>query len=323
MAATAKNAKKTTKPAPAAKPAGAKKPAMSADPTFSEGADPLAAAPVSVVSLPTLLGAVETKLPDDVNAIAERLLSDYRPRLFAIPPERVDTPRVDLNAVGLALLNVHALADAPPLKSLYAAAAERGEFNIENLDHLKNLGFILLHAYRLAEAEGAFNTEAKIPAAIDKESAQVESRIQRVCEHYFLDDSVIGPTLRRLSSGTGYLDRAYDLLGYADIYETKKAIVSQDPVHYRPTDLADARRLASQILAALGGAMNPSARDAYDLLVRAWTFTRPVYFEVQELGLRFLRYDPKRDERFPSLFVVGRAGGGRRKQKKDEPAPAP
>lgn len=325
MAATTKK----PKPAPAKKaaskpkPAPAKKPAKASDPTFVVGSDPLAAAPLSMTSLPGLAASFDAVPVDYLPKEAEDILENYRARLLAIPPDRVDTPRVDVDAVGIALLGVHATTQIPPLRALYEKAAEQGEFLIENLEHLKNVGLMLLHTYRLAEQEGAFNTDAKIPAAVDKESAQVESRIQRVCEHYFLDDSVIGPTLRRLSSGTGYLDRAYDLLGYADIYESKKAVVSQDPVHYRPTDLADARRLAAQILAALGGRMSPNARDAYDLMVRAWTFARPVYFEVQELGLRFLRYDPKREERFPSLYVVGRAGVGRRKAKKEEGAPAP
>ena len=53
--------------------------------------------------------AIEPKPADDAPQVAEALLNDYRARLLAIPPERVDTPRVDLNAIGLALLGVHAL----------------------------------------------------------------------------------------------------------------------------------------------------------------------------------------------------------------------
>jgi hypothetical protein len=127
-----------------------------------------------------------------------------------------------------------------------------------------------------------------------------------------------GPILRRLSPGTGFLDRANDLLGYAEIYASKKDIVSKDPVHYRATDVADAKRMAGQILAALGAGMTPAAREWYDVLRRGWTLLRPVYREVQELGLRFLRLDPRREERFPSLFVMGRTGQGRKRTKKDE-----
>jgi hypothetical protein len=117
------------------------------------------------------------------------------------------------------------------------------------------------------------------------------------------------------------VDRACDLLGYADIYQAKRDIISADPVHYKPADLADARRLAAQILSALGTAMSPQAREAYDRVQRAWTLAKPLYFEVRELGLRFLRYDPQREARFPSLYVVGRTDQGRKRTKKEAEAP--
>ncbi|XYI00196.1 hypothetical protein ACMHYB_10785 [Sorangium sp. So ce1128] len=289
---------------------------------FVPGTDPLAFAPPVVTTLSAQLAGFTAEPHGYDPKLAEDLVAAYRPRLTAITPERLEVPRVDVESVSRALLTVHALTQAPPLLALYRGAAAQGEFQLDNLDHLKALALILLHAYRQADAAGAFTSGAKLSAALDKESAEVESRLQKVCEHFFGDDPEIGPVLRRLSAGTGYLDRAYDLLGYADIYQAKHDVVSTDPVHYRATDLADARRLASQMLAVLGAALSPKAREAYDLLQRAWTLARPLYVEVQELGLRFLRYDPQRDARFPSLYVVGRAGQGRKRTKKEAAAPA-
>jgi hypothetical protein len=301
-----------------------RKPSTQQDPApvFVPGSDPLAVAPPTVANIAAQLAGFTPEPQAYDPEIAEDLIPVYRPRLSAIVPDRLDVPRLDVEPVCRVLLTVHALTQAPPLLSRYQAAAAQGEFQIENLDHLKSLALVLLHAYRLADAAGAFNTAAKLPAALDKESAEVEARIQKVCEHFFGEDTEIGPILRRLSPGTSYIDRAYDLLGYADIYQAKRDLVSKDPVFYRATDLADARRLAGQILTALGAAMTPKAREAYDLVQRAWTLLRPVYFEVQELGLRFLRYDPQRDARFPSLYVVGRTGQGRKKGKKEEAPPA-
>jgi hypothetical protein len=39
-------------------------------------------------------------------------------------------------------------------------------------------------------------------------------------------------------------------------------------------------------------------------------------FEVREAGRFLLRYDPRREERFPSLYAVGRGGGPKKKGKK-------
>ncbi|KYF83449.1 hypothetical protein BE11_40425, partial [Sorangium cellulosum] len=288
---------------------------------FVPGTDPLAFAPPVVATLSAQLAGFTAEPHGYDPGLAEELVAAYRPRLTAIAPDRLEVPRVDIESVSRALLTVHALTQAPPLLALYRSAAAQGEFQIDNLDHLKALALILLHAYRQADAAGAFSSGAKLSAALDKESAEVESRLQKVCEHFFGDDPELGPVLRRLSAGTGYLDRAYDLLGYADIYQAKHDIVASDPVHYRATDLADARRLASQMLVVLGAALSPKAREAYDLLQRAWTLAKPLYVEVQELGLRFLRYDPQRDARFPSLYVVGRAGQGRKRTKKEQAAP--
>lgn len=149
--------------------------------------------------------------------------------------------------------------------------------------------------------------------------------MQSVTEHNLGDHPVHGVLLDVLRPGTSYLDRANDLLGYAKVYEAELAVVSKD-TKYKPTHLTDARRMAGEILAALSAAMNPKAREWYDLLQRAWTLTTKMYFEVQEAGTFLLRYDPQREERFPSLFVVGRPGVGQKKGKKtagavDEGAP--
>ncbi|WP_437588473.1 hypothetical protein [Sorangium sp. So ce1000] len=288
---------------------------------FVPGTDPLAFAPPAVTTVAAQLAGFTAEPQGYDPEVAEELVAAYRPRLTAITPDRLDVPRIDIEPVCRVLLTVHALTQAPPLLSLYEGAAAQGEFHLDNLDHLKAVALLMLHAYRQADAAGAFTSGAKLSAALDKESAEVESRLQKVCEHFFGDDPEVGPVLRRLSPGTGYLDRAYDLLGYADIYQAKLDVVSKDPVHYRATDVADARRLAAQILAVLGAALSPKAREAYDLLQRAWTLAKPLYTEVQELGLRFLRYDPQREARLPSLYVVGRAGQGRKRTRREPAAP--
>jgi hypothetical protein len=287
-------------------------------PAFVAGTDPLAVAPPAIVNLATELSTLTLEpIPFDPD-VAQAFLETYRSRLNAIGADRLEVARVDVDAVGRALLSVSALVEVPSMRALYERAAESGEFFLENLSHLKALSFIVQLAYRKVDAAGAFATTAKIPPELDQVSAEVEARMQKTAEHYFKEDPEIGPILRRLSPGTGFLDRANDLLGYAEIYASKKDIVSKDPVHYRATDVADAKRMAGQILAALGAGMTPAAREWYDVLRRGWTLLRPVYREVQELGLRFLRLDPRREERFPSLFVMGRAGQGRKRTKKDE-----
>lgn len=303
-----------------------KTPEKSADAVslFQAGTDPLAIVPASITGIvPALAGFGAEPATFDV-AAAEAYEAAYADRLRAIAPDRIRILRLDADAVCGAALAVYSLTQAPPLLARYKAIADAGSFALANLDHLKALSFIVLDTRRRAAGAGAFASSAKVPAALDEESAQVETRMEKVSEHHLWDDPEVGPMVRSLHPGTSYQDRAYDLLGYADIYALRPAVVSTDATHYRASDVADARRLAGQILAALSSAMSPQARSWYDTSQRAWTLLEPIYNEVRDLGLWLLRSDPLRHQRFPSLYVVGRASTGRRKAKGDEAAkPAP
>lgn len=316
--------KKRPQPKPAAKPKPKQSKQNPADPpTYQPGSDPLAVVPTSVTSIvPALSGWAPTPAAFDV-ALAEAYERDYAARLEAIAPNRIRILRLDADAVCGTALTVHSLTQAPAILARYEAAAEAGEFLLDNLDHLRALPFIVLDARRRAAAAGAFATNAKLPTAVEQESAQVEARMEKVCEHLYWDDPELGPLVQALHPGKSYLDRAYDLLGYADIYDQRRDAVSSDPVHYRATDAADARRLAGQILATLSATMSPQARKWYDMMQRAWTLLEVVYDEVREMGLRFLRSDPLREQRLPSLYVVGRASTGRKKAKKADGAGKP
>ena len=73
------------------------------------------------------------------------------PRLSAIASDRLDTPRVDVNAVSRTALGAHVLTEAP-LDALHHSATDHGEFDLASLGHLENDALVLLLAYGLAEA---------------------------------------------------------------------------------------------------------------------------------------------------------------------------
>lgn len=283
---------------------------------YTSGADPLAVAPSAVAGSASALAAFVPMAAAYDAVVAKALVEAYRPRLAAIDPGRIIPPRLDVDAASRALLSVHATLTQVPglyaqLEQLHAAK----QLDIACVDDLKEVAFVVMFAQREAAEAGAFKSTAKITEALDSASAKLEGEMQSVCEHNLLDHPVHGPILAILSPGTSYLDRANDLLGYAKIYEAAAGIISKD-TKYEPTHVADARKLAGEILAALSKAMTPQAREWYDLLQRAWTLAVKMYFEVQEAGTFLLRYDPRRGERFPSLYAVGRPGVGQKKGKK-------
>lgn len=305
-------AKNTSKPQASV---SIEKSASPATKIHTPGADPLAVAPPAVASAAASLAAFVPAAATYDAVLAKGLVEAYRSRLAAIDPKRIITPRLDVNVASGVLLSVHATATQAPglyaqLEQLHAAK----QIDIASVDDLKGVTFVLMFAHREATEAGAFKSTAKISEALDRDSSAIESEMQRVCEHNLSDHPDHGPVLDQLRPGISYLDRANDLLGYAKIYEAALEVVSKD-TKYKPTHVADARRLAGEILAALSAAMTPKAREWYDLLQRAWTLVTKIYFEVQQAGTFLLRYDPRRGERFPSLYAAAR-GGGPKKGKK-------
>lgn len=289
--------------------------------TFPPGADPMTVAPAAIANAAAALASFSPIAATYDAVLAKGLVDTYRPRLAAIHPAHVITPRLDVDAAARALLSVHAtVTQAPGLHAQLQQLDAAKLLDLASVDSLKDLAFVVMYAQREATEAGAFKSTAKISAALDEASAKLEGQMQKICEHNFGDHPEHSVVLDQLRPGTSYLDRANDLLGYAKIYEAELAVVAKD-TKYESTHVADARKLAGEILAALSAAMSPKAREWYDVLQRAWTLTAKVYFEVQEAGTFLLRYDPRRAERFPSLYAVAR-GGGPKKSKKPKSAEA-
>lgn len=282
---------------------------------------PTALAPPFVLSAAASYAGFTPQPPAYEPAAAATFLAAFRPRLDAIAPADLLIPRLDIRAASLAALGVYTfVAQAPGVLARFQKQATIGEFDIANVEGLKAVSFLVFFTHAQAEAAGAFATDAKVPASLMQEAIEVEGRMQELCEYKFKRDPKIAPLLALLRPGSGYRDIAGDLLGYANIYVTNPKEVASETTNYVATDVADARRIAGDILAHLSAAMSPKAREAYELMQRVWTLLVQIYFEVQEVGMCLLRRDPKRDERFPSLYAAGKSGRPKKKKKKDEAA---
>ena len=285
---------------------------------------PTALAPPIVLSAAASYAGFTPKPPAYDPAAAAAFLAAFRPRLDAIAAADLLVPRLDIRAAALAALGVYAfVAQAPGVLARFQKQATIGEFDIASVEGLKAASFLVFLTHAQAEAAGAFATDAKVPARLMQEAIEVEARMQELCEYKFKRDPKIAPLLALLRPGSGYRDIAGDLLGYADIYVKKPKEVASETTNYLATDVADARRIAGDILAHLSAAMSPKAREAYELMQRVWTLLVQIYFEVQEVGTCLLRRDPKRDEWFPSLYAAGKTGRPRKKKKDEAPEAAP
>lgn len=59
------------------------------------------------------------------------------------------------------------------------------KIEIANIETLKVTAFIVLYAHAQAEAAGALQTDAKVPASLVQEGIELEARMQELCEYKF------------------------------------------------------------------------------------------------------------------------------------------
>ncbi|WP_437739437.1 hypothetical protein WMF39_27310 [Sorangium sp. So ce1504] len=247
-------------------------------------------------------------------AAGKKALEALAPALDRLSEPELITVRIDVEAATYAALGVVGFVSSPDVRARFARLP-REEFDVTHVDELELACFAVLHALAEARAAGALETEARLPIALVTEGLEVEARMQALCEYQLADDPAIKPELDRLRPGTGHRDLANDLLGYARIYELRADVVKADPKHYRADDAARARELAGAMIQKLSTAMTPRARQAFDRYVRVWTLLCLRYEEVRAAALWLWRKNSRIQERFPSLFAVGRPNSARSSRK--------
>ncbi len=245
---------------------------------------------------------------------AKAYFEAYRARIEPISEAQFAFVRLDAESAAFAGLRVDKLIRTTTLQARFKKQHDVGEFDLAHVHDLKALCTIVIYLWGEAKAAGALKTSAKIPADVMVKAIEIERRMQGMCEYHFRNDLDIWPEVLRLAPGTSYRDTAGDLMGYARIYELRHAVVAADPTNYRETDVADARRLAKEMMEHLTSELTPEAKAAYLLLVRAWTLLIQVYEEVQAVGLHLQRKVPERFAQFPSLYAAGRPNSGRKKK---------
>jgi hypothetical protein len=282
---------------------------------------PLAVAPATATGISSSYANVVVQAPAYDPASGLSAFNALAPNRAALT--KVQVAHVDIQAGAMVALGAYAFVmQVPALCAQFQKLAAAGLFLMPTLSNLKTASFAAVYAFNQAEVAGAYATNATVPAAIISEASAVEKRMQARCEYVFANDPTVRPLLDMLRPGTGYNDLANDLLGYASIYESKKSqIATTNDPNYLPTDLADAKSYAGQILSYLTASMNPKAKAAYDQLQQSWTLLLSIYAEVQAAGLWLLRFDPQRATRFPSLTTMARATATRKKKTATAPAP--
>jgi hypothetical protein len=253
---------------------------------------------------------------------AEAAFTKVLPRLNAVPPADRVQPNVDLQDAGTAAIGILAQLASRELHARCENLAGAGEFRMAALDELAEHAWAAIHVRRKLLLKLGTGSEARIPPDIERRAREVRDRMAALCAYHFGDSPAYAATVAYLAQGTGYLDLANDLEGYADIYRAEHDAVSRDVKYYRPTDANDARELAQTIYNFLGVGSGGDEPDWGALQGAIWPQLTRVYDEVRRVG-RFLGYYDDGETRFPSLVTAARSAPKPGAADKSPAPPAP
>ncbi len=231
--------------------------------------------------------------------------------ILATPDDGATMLKGNLQRASIAALRVATLAQTPTLRAGFEKLSQVGLFDLTDLEQLTATARAALYACHRYHLSRATRSEALVPKSLDATSLTVRNRMFAVAEHNLSDDPEIAARIDQIRPGVGYLDRANDLVGLADIYRDRADVVRLDGKHFRATDEADARSLASELYEALSA--GTPTELWYTRQHRAWVRLDALYRRVARWGTA-LDDSPEVDTRFPSLRTAARNSAGARDQ---------
>ncbi|MFO0602886.1 MAG: hypothetical protein U0324_47610 [Polyangiales bacterium] len=243
----------------------------------------------------------------------------------AVPAERVQKPRVDLQAAAVTALSVcDDVRDDAALYARFLKQAEAGEFDAEGFRKLQQLAGGAWHARRMQLRAESGDTEETVPAALIEAGDELVGRMLPVARYHLAKVPAAASVVAGINTSRGHMRLANNLLNLAELYQTHRAVIEGDRVNYRATDADEAGRVASAIVTSLADTSAGGADVWGDRCARVWTLLSDCYEQVQAVGHYLLRATPDAArERFPSLVAGSRATPSRKDATPAQPAADP
>lgn len=235
--------------------------------------------------------------------------TSVHPALLVLTPTASSPLRGNLQLAALTALRVATYVARPEVRAGFEKLASVGLFNMAHLDGLALAARAALYASHRYKLTLGSQSDAKIPQKLDAHSAELRGRMFSVAEHNLSDDADIVRRINVIRPGTGYIDRANDLVGLADIYHDRPDAVRLDGKHFRAGDEADARATAAQIFEALGLGAVVDGIDWYAEQHLTWVNLDTIYSQIARWG-HALDGTSAADDLYPDLRGASRAAWG-------------
>ena len=244
--------------------------------------------------------------------------------LAALDPSAETPLKGNLQLAALAALRVAAFCRKPAVRAEFAKLAQVGLFDLATLDALERAARAAIYAHHRHRLTSGSQSTAKVSPALDLASSDVRDRMFSCAEHNLSDDPEMLKLINIIRPGTGYVDRANDLMGLADIYRARPAAVRLDGKKFRATDEVDARKHAADLFEAFGLGPQTEGTNWYDQQHRTWVNLATLYAPVARWGKPLFAKRADVDALFPDLRGASRApwGSVSRTESDEEKKPA-
>ncbi len=193
-------------------------------------------------------------------------------------------------------------------------------FDIQHIDRLEQVALATDYAWMQAGHIAPLSTGAKLPVPNLIEATALKQVMLKVLEYNLGHLDEVFTLLASIRSGQGHADLVSDLWRLATLYEAHAAALAADTRFYQAGDAARAKQYQQGINHVLGDGRASDAEYWASYMGRAWTLMVNTYDEVSTAG-RWLFRNDNGEERFPSLYAIGRQPRRSRRPGDDEALP--
>jgi hypothetical protein len=138
-------------------------------------------------------------------------------------------------------------------------------------------------------------------AMVMEDIVPLHAKFAKAAEYLWSDDPKVGPIVRDLRSGSGYMDKADDLFRYVPLFEEHWDDI-KDRCGIKKADVAEAGNLSSKYMRATVAVPDGEIARLRDLRNRAGEYLCRAVDDIRDAGKYVFRYNEKHLDRYPSLY---------------------
>ncbi len=138
-------------------------------------------------------------------------------------------------------------------------------------------------------------------AMVMEDIVPLHAKFAKAAEYLWSDDPKVGPIVRDLRSGSGYMDKADDLFRYVPLFEDYWDDI-KDRCGIKEADTEEARNLAAKYMQATVAVPDGEIARLRDLRNRAGEYLCRAVDDIRDAAKYVFRHDEKHLDRYPSLY---------------------